>query len=318
MHARKHVGAIVLSIAILVAAGTAAANGSTGGRGAPTSAAGPCPTVSAARMDGRSRLAPTAAIAGTALSEYDDFIEDVVSAPDICAANLVTNDNVWMTIGTHIHDRTEFDGLDAYRIYVDRDADAATGAPPEAGPLPGADLVIGVADPTSTLSAWDGVAFTAVSPQPEILSGWADGYGPVLRISRAALGSPSTLRLVMSTGNGTDHDLAPDFGSWSYVVTPLRLAPGRLVTSRARAGAPLAAALEVTRSDFDIPLDEGRIACRANVAGRTIVGRGRFADELVTCVWRVPRGTTGKRISGSVAVTFQGVTAKRAFSMRVT
>jgi hypothetical protein len=254
-----------------------------------------------------------------ALSEYDDYIEDVVTAPDICAANLVTNDNVWMTFGLHIHDRTEFAGADSYRIYLDTDSNAATGTPIEASPLAGADLVIDMADGAApTLGAWDGTVFGAVSPQPEILSGWADGYGPVLRVSRSAIGSPSALRLVMSTEDVTDRDLAPDSGSWSYVVTPLRLTPGRLATTSARSGGSLRAAMPVTRSDFDIPLDEGKVVCRASIAGKRLTGRGRFADDLVTCAWRLPKGSAGKRLSGSVAVTFQDVTAKRSFAVRVT
>ena len=119
------------------------------------------------------------------------------------------------------------------------------------------------------------------------------------------------------TANGGDLDLAPDWGSWSYVVTPLQLAAGKLALGRARAGMPLAAAMEVVRSDFDIPLDEGTIACPATVAGSRLVGRGRFVDELVICSWRVPRDARGKRVRGSVSVAFQGVTAKRSFTTRV-
>ena len=252
----------------------------------------------------------------SAPSAFDDYIEDVVTAPDICAANLVTNDNVAITLGVHIHDRSAFDATDTYRIHLDTDSNPATGSPAEAGPLVGADFVIDIADQT-VLSAWNGSSFAAVAPPPEVLGAWVDGYGPAVLIDRAALGNPQALNVVLSTGNGADRDLAPDSGSWSYVIAPLRLAAGRLTLSPARAGVPLLAVMEVVRSDFDIPLDEGAIACRGSLAGKKLTGRGRFMADLVTCVWRLPKGSSGKRLSGSVSVTFQSVVAKRSFGIRV-
>ena len=89
-----------------------------------------------------SRTNPTSA---SALRQYDDYILDVVSAPDICGANLVTNDNVAITMGVHIHDRFGFAALDTYRIHLDTDSNPATGAPADASLLAGAEFVIDVA-----------------------------------------------------------------------------------------------------------------------------------------------------------------------------
>ena len=87
-------------------------------------------------------------------------------------------------------------------------------------------------------------------------------------------GSPASFNVALSTANGTDRDLAPDSGSWAYVVTPLALKAGRIALSSARAGRPFAAAMEVTRSDFEIALDEGSIACRGSIAGKKLPGEG--------------------------------------------
>jgi hypothetical protein len=70
---------------------------------------------------------------------------------------------------------------------------------------------------------------------------------------------------------------------------------------------PFVAAMAVERSDFEIALEEGTIRCAAKVGGRSLVGRGAFVDERVACRWRVPKNASGKRLAGSVAVTFQGV-----------
>ena len=154
-------------------------------------------------------------------------------------------------------------------------------------------------------------------PQPEIATAWSNGYGPVLQVGRAALGDPQAFNVILKTANGEDLDLAPDSGSWSYAVTPLQLTAGRLAVGPARAGKPLAVAMEVERSDFETALDEGAIVCRATVAGRRLAGRGLFAGDLIVCSWRLPKDARGKRVRGSVSVTFQGVTAKRSFTVRV-
>jgi hypothetical protein len=275
------------------------------------------PTISEAECAGPAALqrAPQRA---SAPSAFDDYIEDVATAPDICAANLVTNDNVAITLGVHIHDRSGFDAADAYRIHLDTDSNPSTGSLVDAGPLVGSDFVIDVADETSVLSAWNGTSFAAVAPQPEVFSGWVDGYGPAVLVPRAALGDPQAFNVALTTGNAADHDFAPDSGWWSYVVTPLRLTAGRLaLTGQARAGRPFLATMEVERSDFEMPLDEGTIACRGSLAAKKLNGRGIFAGDQVACLWRLPKSASGKRFSGSVSVTFQGVTAKRSFGLRV-
>jgi hypothetical protein len=280
------------------------------------------PTISGAECAGPAALqrAPASASSSartSAPSTFDDYIEDVVTAPDICGANLVTNDNVAITLGVHVHDRSSFAAADAYRIHLDTDSNPSTGSLADSGPLVGTDFVIDVTDETSILSAWNGSSFAAVAPQPEVLSGWADGYGPAVLVPRAALGNPQAFNIALTTANAVDHDFAPDSGWWSYVVAPLRLTAGRLTLSRARAGLPLLAAMEVERSDFEIPLDEGTIACRGSLAGKKLSCRGLFAGDQVACTWRLPKSAKAKRLSGSVSVTFQGVTAKRSFGLRV-
>jgi len=318
VHSFVRLRALPLVLAVIAALGT----GSATARGAPEHSLPitsnvPCanrPTPHKVSAVGDSQRYPTST---AVLHQYSDYIEDVASAPDICGSNVVTNDNVAITVAIHVHDRTAFAPADSYRIDIDIDSNPATGAPAEAGPLSGAEYVIDLADEQSALSAWNGSAFAPVVPQPEVPTVWVDGYGPVLEIDRLALGNPTSFNLLISTGNGADRDLAPDAGSWPYVVTPLQLTPGRLHLGPALPGKPLVAAMQVERSDFEIALEEGSIACGAKLAERKLVGRGRFAGEIVTCTWRIPKNTRGMRIAGGVAVTFQGVTARRSFHLRV-
>ena len=294
---------VLLATAAVLAAGVSSAQGMNR-------------SALAADCAGNARHAPLPRAA--APHSYDDYIEDVVSAPDICAANLVTNDNVSVTIAIHAHDRSRFDSLDSYRVLLDTDSNPATGGGADQGAAAGAEFVIDVFDVRSQLSAWNGTSFAPVAPQPQIPTVWIEDYGPAVQVERAALGNPQRFNLTLKTANGTDLDLAPDTGFWSYAVTPLRLTAGKLMLGAAQAGKPLVAGMIVERSDFEIPLDEGKIACSGTLAGKKLAGRASFvADMFSTCTWRLPRNARGKRVQGSVAVTFQGVTARRAFTVRV-
>jgi hypothetical protein len=124
------------------------------------------------------------------------------------------------------------------------------------------------------------------------------------------------LRFAFVTANG-DHDLAPDTGMWSYELSPFVLTAGRLSVGQARAGKPVVASMSVERSDFEIPLSRGAIRCAARIGRKARYGRGAFLRGRASCTWRLPTRSAGKRLAGSVQVTFQGVTAERAFSGRV-
>ena len=246
---------------------------------------------------------------------YDDYVDDVLDAPDIGAVNLITNDNEAITIGMHIHDRSAFGGTDAYSIALDTDSNAATGGSPDYR-VTGADYMIDLADTASRLMFWTGLSYELVTPQPVLPTMWIRNFGPVVRIARAALGDPRSFDVVVRTASGVDIDLAPNALSWRYTVRPLELVPGRVAVGPVQAGRRLGAEMQVIRSDFDSALDEGSISCAATAGSTRLAGRGRFADGVVVCDWRLPNGARGKRVSGSVAVTFQGVTAARSFNVR--
>jgi hypothetical protein len=254
----------------------------------------------------------------SARQTYDDAIEDVVSAPDICMFNLVTNDNRMVIVALHIHDRVELMPGDSYRVHFDTDASEATGAPAEAGPLAGADFMVDVSGASPTLNRWDGATFAAVVPQPSMTRRWSEEYGgPMLTIPRNALGGPSRIRFVFSTANAEDRDLAPDRGAWSYAVTPFALTATNLRLGAAHAGRRFTASMMVMRSDFETALDRGAIACRASAGRSKLSGRGRFDRGRAACSWTIPRTARGKLVRGSISARFDGATASRSFAVRV-
>jgi hypothetical protein len=248
---RRIAGALaLLALGALLAAGSG---------GASSAGLGCAPRASLYRAP-LSIASPASATRSSALHSYDDYIEDVQSAPDICASNIVTNDNLAVVMGMHVHDRSGFSANDGYRIYIDADSNATTGSAAVPGEPAGAEFLTDILDDTSSLRRWSGTTFDPVPAQSEITTLWLDGYGPVLEVARKDLADLQSFTFVIVTSNGADHDLAPDSGSWSYAVSELELTPGRLAVGRAVAGKPLLASMLVTRSDFDIALEDGAIA----------------------------------------------------------
>ena len=263
---------------------------------------------------GRTDAPQTSCQAGrtlAALTGYDDPIEDAGNAPDFCGGEAVTNDNRTITIGIHAHNRSGFVPGDSYGIYLDTDLNAATGG----GDI-GAEYEITLDGSGARLEQWNGTSFQPTSTATLPME-WADGYGPVLAVDRAAVGNPSGFRLVMVSAYGSDSDRAPDEGTWSYTVTPLRLQATSLSHGPAVAGKAFVARMLVMRNDFDAPLDEGTIRCAAKHGATALTGTGSFKRNRVNCAWRLPSAARGKRLAATMAVAFQGVQANRSFSVTV-
>src|SRR5262245_19240364 len=216
----------------------------------------------AAALRGRVAAAPRDRSGRAAtMRVYDDRIGDVATAPDICGGNIVTNDNVSVTFGMHVHDRFAFEPFDSYSVLVDADSSDRTGAVTAGG----AEFVIDVSGRTSALTVWNGSEFELAVPQPGIATGWVSAYGPVVQVEREALGDPRSFNVMFESRNGSDWDRAPDTGSWAYEVRPLELTAGKVSVGRARAGRPLRASMRVLRSDLDVPLSDGAVRCSASL-----------------------------------------------------
>lgn len=126
-------GALLPAVAVL-AVGTSSAHGNDGPIPPNTHLA----CTASARQAPLALSAPARTARSAALHRYDDHIEDVVSAPDICAANVVTNDNVAVTMAIHLHDRSTFNPLDSYSVLLDTESNPrrAAGRTQERPPAP--------------------------------------------------------------------------------------------------------------------------------------------------------------------------------------
>ena len=229
---------------------------------------------------------------GSALHSYADSIEDVVTAPDISRSNVVTNDNVVLTIGMHIRDRSSFLEGDAYSIYFDTDSEATTGTDALSGAPPGAEYSIEIAHGKTWLLRWHGSSFDPLTPRKPIATAWLDGLGPVLRVARVDLGDPQSFRLRRTVSG--DYDLAPDTGMWWYELSRFALTAGRLSVGQARAGKSVVASMSVERRDFAIPLGEGAVGVRHGSVERHRTDAGRSDGSALSCTWRLATNSAGK------------------------
>jgi hypothetical protein len=243
-----------------------------------------------------------------AQTSFDDFIEDT-TGPDICAANAVSNDNSGtITFGLHIHNRAGYIAGESYGVFLDTDSNRATGGQ-------GAEYLARLDASAVELLKWNGSAFVTQSSSPA--ANWVAGFGPVFALKAAELGGVTRFAFFLSATDGVNADVAPDAGSWSYELTRLTLTAGRLWLMPPRAGRGWQVGLPVTRSDQNGPLREGAITCSAKIGAVRVNGRGSFLGPYAVCSWQLQKSARNKRITGTVAVTFQNLTAKKSFAFTV-
>lgn len=162
--------------------------------------------------------------------------------------------------------------------------------------------------------------------------------GPAFTIDRARLGDTRRFRFSVQVADGFvfdpvtrtidftnwHGDAAPDdpAGQWAFDV---RIGSAKLLvqsfsTAPAKpvAGKTFVARLKAKRDDSGAFVTTGNVACKATVGGSParLQSRG-FRQGSAFCAWRVPEGSSGKSLRGSIGVTFSGKTAKKAFAVKV-
>jgi hypothetical protein len=94
------------------------------------------------------------------------------------------------------------------------------------------------------------------------------------------------------------------------------LRAGKLTVGPARAGKVLSASLPIT-VDGARPA-AGTARCALRLGSRPLrATRSTFANGRASCRWQLPRTSRGRRVTGSVQATAQGLSARRSFSATV-
>jgi hypothetical protein len=156
-----------------------------------------------------------------------------------------------------------------------------------------------------------------LQPLPaRVLTGWVDGYGPVIEFPRTAVPA-DRFDFFLEAQGVVEVDRAPDAGVWSYELRPLQLRARGLVLTPAVAGRRFTGSVRVIASDWDTELEQGRVLCVARLGRTRLRGSGGFRSGRASCSWHLPRHAARRVVAGIVGVSYQGASATSAFRIRV-
>jgi hypothetical protein len=274
--------------------------------------------------------------------DFSDPQGDAGSAPDITAVTVSNDDSGVITFRLTIANRTAIgpDDVVAVQIGTD-DPDFFAGLRSD-----GTGYVLAIDSQGPYLLKWTGSDLPEVKPPPKSLTGSFSGNVATISIKQEDLAPgfpdmslPVELRFnavgVLFQGIvATAEDFAPALDSkWSYrLVEPARMVVTNFDADKTiKAGKQLVVLLGAAQSDTGAPVSAGKVTCPARLGGKALNGAGKFVTLNLTspttgrkittssasCSFRVPKGTKGKTIRGSMSVTAVGVTLKRTFTTKV-
>ena len=281
-----------------------------------------------------SDVSATSTAAASNSTTFPDSIGEDPSAADISAVTVSNDDRGRLTFRIDVSNRPTLAADMFFLILLDTDANPASGDPD----FGGADYVIELDGPLdgaarTALARWDGTNLTSTGvSQSSLVFSYAAGatisinaselggtrrFGfSVLAVSGAALTPTGELDLTNAR-----FDLAPGNGQYFYDVriTPptLALRSGGTRPLRPAAGKAYTVFTTLTRSD-GTAVTSGTAVCRATISGRAVAVAARsVVGSRASCTFRIPAGSKGKTIRGTVSVSSQGLRATRSFSARI-
>jgi len=261
---------------------------------------------------------------------YQDSVGEDPAAPDITTIVASNDDAGMMSFRISIPNRPQYSRDIALVMFLDSDANQATGDQESLG----ADHVIQLLLGEIILFKWDGTDYTVSATQSSLSYEWASGV--TVRINAADLSNTRRLNfdvvvvsgLVIDETTGAidatnaKRDFAPAIGFYTYDVriTPPTLEVRRLTATPRNpvAGRPFTLRLVAARSDTGAVVQNGRVTCVGRVGtARLRATVQRVVGGAATCTWNIPPKAKGKAFRGSVAVTFEGLKAQQGYSSRV-
>ena len=168
-------------------------------------------------------------------------------------------------------------------------------------------------------------------------------------LQRGDLGNTTGFVFVLATGDaaGTIFDFAPNTNAFTYDLPacsngvdddtdgrvdhpadrgctgpddtdetdpPLRLTAGApKAVGAAREGRPFVVTLAVTRSD-GASMTSGTVTCAARAGAKTVRARASRSGNVARCTMRIPTGTTGRRLRGTIVVQVGSARVSRPYS----
>jgi len=255
---------------------------------------------------------------------FQASMPDDPAAPAITTVAVSNDDNGLVTFQVNLANRPQITNNDHYAVFLSTDSNPNTG---DKG-AEGADYAVLVDNGRADLGHWTGSDYDFGVPQASLVFNYANG--PVVKISAGELGGTTgfdffVAALTDDPAGGSPHaDFAPPagHGTWSYQVKIAQLALSfvKLTTTptTAKAGQAFTASMAISANRPDAIVQGVQVVCTATIAGHPVRARLQgFANDIARCAWQLPRSAKGKKINGSVGVTYQGLRVSHPFSRRI-
>jgi hypothetical protein len=247
---------------------------------------------------------------------------------DAISSVVVSNDSSG-TISIAVNLAAPPASTDRIGVYVDSDANPATGDPQTAG----ADYVLlaDASDQSIALGAWNGSSWTNAASSSTFRA-FQSGSQLTFSVNRSELGNTRAFDFWVDSCDGDcspGHDVeVPATGTWNYqLALSVKLtAPALFAPKTAKAGKTYSAAMIVLLSDPSLSFgSQGQVTCKAKLGGKPVsatatVVTATFNGANVSaagCAVHVGKGARGKRLVGTITATYAGASVSRTFSARV-
>jgi hypothetical protein len=174
---------------------------------------------------------------------------------------------------------------------------------------------------------WNGTRFVEADA-PSLSVSYGNGT-LTLKIAKADLGVVDDFVFYASSeqynaaGAVIASDNAPNgTGGYDYKLSAprpltLRASAPVAVPARPAAGKAFAVRIRVTRTDTGAALTSGVATCKVTLGLKPLRAVGSVRTGRATCAMGIPRTARGKRLRGTIKVTFRNISVTKSFSYRV-
>ncbi len=267
----------------------------------------------------------------TNTQSFADSTGEDANAPDITSIDVSNTDAGLITFHIAISNRPALTSDMAVLLWLDTDANPATGDPQSLG----AEYVVEVDPGAVNLFKWDGTTYQSAPSQSTVTYGY-DATGATVRVGVQDLdgtklinfGADAISGITTDASGNADFtnvhdDLAPDpgHGFYSYnVLTKLTLKQTAFAYTPkpAKAGGKETATLAATESDTAGPVAGATVTCVATIKGVRLRATHSLTSGVASCFWKVPKTAKGKTLIGKITISLKGTTLSRSFTTKIT
>ena len=262
---------------------------------------------------------------------FPDSTGEDAQAPDITSTDVSNTDAGMITFKINISNRPALTSDMIILVFLDTDANPATGDPQSLG----ADYAIQLEPGSVALFKWDGTTFSTAPSQTTLTYAY-DATGATIRVGAQDLGarrrstSVSTrsrasrwTRAAIRTSRTRTTILHPisGHGFYSYAVlikVTLKASAFTTTPKPAKAGARFTATVAATESDTAGPVTKATITCVASIKGVRLRATHSLANGVASCFWKLPKKAKGKTVTGTITIAAQGATLTKSFRAKIT